>query len=88
MVGKPEAWDSLVADWATVYGQSMLEGYAEPAVAESVQKIAALMVGPKGVALDAAILQMLRKRPRSLTHGDARGTKKAMRPPQIGRAHV
>ena len=46
-----------------------------------VQKIAALMVGPKGGALDAAILQMLRKRPRSLTHGDARGTKKKMPPP-------
>ena len=40
MVGKPEAWDSLVADWAAVYGQSMLEGYAEPAVAaRSVRSI-------------------------------------------------
>jgi hypothetical protein len=73
IVGQPPVWESLQADWKALYGQGMLEGHVEPAVAATVGEIMELMTGPQGMALDAEILRLLRTRPRALTHGDARG---------------
>jgi hypothetical protein len=73
IVGQPSVWESFQADWKALYGQGMLEGHVEPAVAASVGEIMELMTGPQGVALDSEILRLLRTRPRALTHGDARG---------------
>ena len=73
IVGKPEAWTNLQAMWQDVYGQGMLDGFADPGVKTTMQQVLALMTGPNGVALDAEIMRLMRTRPRSLTHGDARG---------------
>merc|ERR1719324_1435323 len=45
-----------------------------PEVAESAKKICEHMAGDKGKKLDDAIIERLRTRPRTLTHGDARGS--------------
>ena len=74
IVGKPEVWEAVRTDWKEVFGRGMLEGFADPAVGESMVKIMDLMVGPQGVAIDAEVLRLLRTRPRALNHGDARGT--------------
>ena len=48
IVGKPEVWEAVRTDWKEVFGRGMLEGFADPAVGESMTKIMDLMVGPQG----------------------------------------
>jgi hypothetical protein len=73
IVGKPEVWESLQAQWEDVYGKGMLDSFANPEVATTMRRVLELMTGPQGEALDAEIMRLSRSRPRSLTHGDARG---------------
>jgi hypothetical protein len=66
------AWHQLLPKWEAIYGKSLLLEVDEP-VRKSIEQIAAILNSDDWMAIQDKILADLQTRPRTITHGDARG---------------
>ena len=66
------SWDQLLPKWQAVYGCSLLSEVDE-AVRQSIEEIAEVICSGEWPAHQTTILSELQRRPRTITHGDARG---------------
>ena len=66
------AWQQLLPKWEAVYGQSLL-AEVDQDVQKSILKIATILNSDGWPAIQGKILADLQTRPRTITHGDARG---------------
>ena len=66
------AWHQLLPKWEAIYGKSLLLEVDEP-VRKSIEQIAAILNSDDWMVIQDKILADLQTRPRTITHGDARG---------------
>ena len=65
-------WDKAVPKWEDVYGESLLSMVSEE-VGETIKKLVDIYASKNGKKIQEELLKELQKRPRTITHGDARG---------------
>ena len=65
-------WDKAVPKWEDVYGESLLSMVSDE-VAETIKKLVDIYASKNGKKIQEELLKELQKRPRTITHGDARG---------------
>jgi hypothetical protein len=65
-------WDLLLPEWESVYGSSLLSE-VDSEVRESIQRISEIIRADTWPGIQDRILLDLQSRPRTITHGDARG---------------
>ena len=65
-------WDKAVPKWEDVYGESLLSMVSDE-VAETIKKLVDIYASKNGKEIQEELLKELQKRPRTITHGDARG---------------
>ena len=65
-------WDKAVPKWEDVYGESLLSMVSEEVV-ETIKKLVDIYASKNGKKIQEELLKELQKRPRTITHGDARG---------------
>ena len=66
------AWDQVIPKWEEVYGEDLLS-LVDPEVKETILKINAIYTSDNGKKIQENLIIELQKRPRTITHGDARG---------------
>ena len=65
-------WDKATAKWEDVYGESLLSMISDE-VGETIKKLVDIYASKNGKKIQEELLKELQKRPRTITHGDARG---------------
>ena len=65
-------WDKAVPKWEDVYGESLLSMVSDE-VGETIKKLVDIYASKNGKKIQEELLKELQKRPRTITHGDARG---------------
>ena len=65
-------WVKAVPKWEDVYGESLLSMVSEE-VGETIKKLVDIYASKNGKKIQEELLKELQKRPRTITHGDARG---------------
>ena len=65
-------WDKAVPKWEDVYGESLLSMVSDE-VGETIKKHVDIYASKNGKKIQEELLKELQKRPRMITHGDARG---------------
>jgi len=65
-------WDKAIAKWEDVYGESLLSMVSDE-VGETIKKLVDIYASKNGKKIQEELLKELQKRPRTITHGDARG---------------
>ena len=65
-------WDKAVPKWEDVYGESLLSMVSDE-VGETIKKLVDIYASKNGKKILEELLKELLKRPRTITHGDARG---------------
>ena len=65
-------WDKALPKWKEVYEESLLSLVSDE-VAETVKKIVDIYASDKGKLIQEELIKELQNRPRTITHGDARG---------------
>ena len=65
-------WDRAVPKWEDVYGESLLSMVSDE-VGETIKKLVDIYASKNGKKIQEELLKELQKRPRTITHGDARG---------------
>ena len=65
-------WDKAVPKWEDVYGESLLSMVSDE-VGETIKKLVDIYASKNGKKIKDELLKELQKRPRTITHGDARG---------------
>jgi len=65
-------WDQVLPKWEEVYGQPLLS-MVEPSVADTIKKIAEIYKSDQARQIQDALIAEMQTRPRTITHGDARG---------------
>ena len=65
-------WDKAIAKWEDVYGESLLSMVSDE-VGETIKKLVDIYASKNGKKIQEKLLKELQKRPRTITHGDARG---------------
>jgi len=65
-------WDQVLPKWEEVYSQPLL-AMVEPCVAETIKKIAEIYKSDQAKKIQDALITEMQTRPRTITHGDARG---------------
>jgi len=66
------AWDKVLPKWKDVYGEELLS-LVTPEVQETILKINEIYNSENGKKIQQELLNEMQKRPRTITHGDARG---------------
>ena len=66
------SWDQVIPKWEEVYGEDLLS-LVDPEVKETILKINAIYTSDNGKKIQENLIIELQKRPRTITHGDARG---------------
>ena len=66
------AWDKVLPKWKDVYGEELLS-LVTPEVQETILKINEIYNSENGKKIQEELLNEMQKRPRTITHGDARG---------------
>ena len=66
------AWDQVIPKWEEVYGEDLLS-LVDPEVKKTILKINAIYTSDNGKKIQENLITELQKRPRTITHGDARG---------------
>ena len=66
------AWDQVIPKWEEVYGEDLLS-LVDSEVKETILKINAIYTSDNGKKIQENLIKELQKRPRTITHGDARG---------------
>jgi len=66
------AWDKVLPKWKDVYGEELLS-LVTPEVQETILKINEIYNSENGKKIQEELLSEMQKRPRTITHGDARG---------------
>ena len=66
------AWDQVLPKWKEVYGEELLS-LVDSDVKETILKINEIYISDNGKAIQESLIEELQKRPRTITHGDARG---------------
>ena len=66
------AWDKVLPKWKDVYGEELLS-LVTPEVQETILKINQIYNSENGKKIQEELLIEMQKRPRTITHGDARG---------------
>jgi hypothetical protein len=66
------AWDKVLPKWKDVYGEELLS-LVTPEVQETILKINEIYNSENGKKIQEELLIEMQKRPRTITHGDARG---------------
>ena len=67
VLGKPEVWEGVQAQWKEVYGEGMLDGFDDPAVKSGMEEMMAIYTSPQGPKLSEKFLELMRSRPRTVT---------------------
>ena len=65
-------WDKAVPKWEDVYGESLLSMVSDE-VGKTIKKLVDIYASKNGKKIQEELLKELQKRPRTITHGDARG---------------
>jgi hypothetical protein len=66
------AWDKVLPKWKEVYGEELLS-LVTPEVQATILKINEIYNSENGKKIQEELLSEMQKRPRTITHGDARG---------------
>tara|TARA_S200000501_G_scaffold95215_1_gene88569 strand:- start:263 stop:1012 length:750 start_codon:yes stop_codon:yes gene_type:complete len=66
------AWDQVIPKWEEVYGEDLMS-LVDPEVKETILKINEIYTSDNGKKIQENLITELQKRPRTITHGDARG---------------
>ena len=66
------AWDKVLPKWKDVYGEELLS-LVTPEVQKTILKINEIYNSENGKKIQEELLNEMQKRPRTITHGDARG---------------
>ena len=68
----PQMWGIMEAEYEATFGHTLWAEVTEEEGA-AVKELSGLLAGEHGPKINAALLARFRSRPRSITHGDARG---------------
>ena len=66
------AWDQVLPKWEDVYDEELLS-LVDSEVKETILKINDIYISENGKIIQENLIDELQKRPRTITHGDARG---------------